>query len=85
MATPAFFMVSRTRSGIISREADDIDVGDTGVTALGLTFGPAHYLDAVVTVERGEGRHFCEREIGQDGADKSKFHHPAQYATGVRS
>ena len=50
----------------------DIDVGDTGVTPVGVAWWPAHQFDAVITqVTRGR-EHTIKRSVGKNGTDKAE-------------
>ncbi len=59
---------------VLGAEAGHVDVGHAGVATLGLAHGPAHDLDTVEAFGRGKVEHLFQREVGQDGADKSKLH-----------
>ncbi len=52
-------------------ELRDIDVGDPGVAALGLAGGPAHDLDAVVTLLGRELEDLPQAKLRENGAGES--------------
>lgn len=54
--------------GVCCSEADNVDMGYSCVTALGLAGGPAHELDGAEAVGSGELDDLFEGEVGEDGA-----------------
>src|SRR5208282_355481 len=52
----------------------DVDVGNTGVAALGGAGRPAHELDASEALVAGEGEYIFEAEFGEDGTDETELH-----------
>jgi len=54
--------------GVCCSEADDVDVGYSGVAALGFAGRPAHELDGAEAIGGGELDDFFEGEVGEDCA-----------------
>ena len=50
----------------------DIDMGDTGITSVGVSGRPAHQFDAVIAQFGGCPENGLERCVRQDGADKAQ-------------
>lgn len=49
-------------------------MSDAGVSAFGISDGPAHDFDAVEAFVGGELKDFFERKVGEDRADKTQLH-----------
>ena len=57
-----------------SLKSRHVEMGDAGVAAVGGARRPAHQFDAGEALVGGEGEHFFQRQIGQDGADEAELH-----------
>ena len=55
-------------------EVRNVQVRHAGITAIRLSGWPAHQLDTGESLVRGEGKHFLQRQVAEDGADESQVH-----------
>src|SRR5690606_427973 len=61
----------RNRGGV---KGVHVDMGDTGVSALGLSGGPAHQFDTGKTVLGSELEDLFQGLVGEDRRDETKLH-----------
>src|SRR6476469_590775 len=59
---------------IVLGERSHVDMGDAGISTLGLAFRPAHHFHTGKIGGSRKIEHFCERQSGQNRANKAKLH-----------